>query len=89
MSVSDRASALAPYAEKLVHNRDVHDAVQRAAVAGRDAYQLARGKRPAKRRRRWGLGVVVVTVAGAGAFVATNAAAREAVLGLVTNNRSK
>jgi hypothetical protein len=48
MSVSDRASALAPYAEQLVNNRDVQDALQRAAVAGRDTYHRARGKTPAK-----------------------------------------
>lgn len=121
MSVSDRAAALAPYAQQLVYNRDVQDAIQRAAAAGRDTYQRARGKSPAKavkdkrlrrrlqqtaqasrdvwiavaesedkrRRPRWGRRLVVVTVAGAGAFVALNAGAREAVLGLVTNNRSK
>ena len=89
MSVSDRASALVPYAQQLLYNRDVHDAIQRAAVAGRDTYQRARGKSPAKGRRRWGLAVVVVTVAGAGAFVALNARAREAARGLVTNNHSK
>jgi hypothetical protein len=42
-----------------------------------------------RRRPRWGRRLVVVTVAGAGAFVALNAGAREAVLGLVTNNDSK
>jgi hypothetical protein len=48
MSVSDRAAALAPYAEQLVNNRDVQDALQRAAAAGRDTYKRARSKGPAE-----------------------------------------
>ena len=48
MSLNDRAAALAPYAEQLLNNRDVQDAVQRAASAGRDSYQRARGTSPAK-----------------------------------------
>lgn len=48
MALSDRASALAPYAEQLLNNRDVHDAIQRAASAGRDSYQRARGTSPGK-----------------------------------------
>jgi hypothetical protein len=48
MSLNDRASALAPYAEQLLNNRDVHDAVQRAASAGRDSFQRARGTSPRK-----------------------------------------
>jgi hypothetical protein len=48
MSVSDRAAALAPYAEQLLNNRDVQDALQRAANAGRDSYKRARGTNPGK-----------------------------------------
>jgi hypothetical protein len=48
MSLNDRAAALAPYAEQLLNNRDVQDAIQRAANAGRDSYQRARGTSPAK-----------------------------------------
>ncbi|MGZ4179551.1 MAG: hypothetical protein ACXVUL_02540 [Solirubrobacteraceae bacterium] len=48
MSVNDRAAALAPYAEQLLNNRDVQDAIQRAASAGRDSFQRARGTSPAK-----------------------------------------
>ena len=48
MPVNDRAAALAPYAEQLLNNRDVQDAIQRAANAGRDSYQRARGLSPAK-----------------------------------------
>ena len=115
MSVNDRAAALAPYAEQLLNNRDVQDAIQRAANAGRDSLQRARGTSPKKavkdkrlqrrlhetaqaswevwtavaesgkpkRRARWGRRIVVLTVAGAGVFVALNADARETVLGLL------
>lgn len=118
MALSDRASALAPYAEQLLNNRDVHDAIQRAANAGRDSYMRARDTGPGKavkdkrlqrrvqetakaswdvwtavaesgkpkRRARWGRRIVLVTVAGAGAFVALNADARETVLGLLPNS---
>ena len=48
MSLNDRASALAPYAEQLLNNRDVQDALQRAASAGRDSFQRARGTSPKK-----------------------------------------
>jgi hypothetical protein len=48
MSINDRAAALAPYAEQLLNNRDVRDAIQRAANAGRDSYQRARGTSPRK-----------------------------------------
>jgi hypothetical protein len=48
MSINDRAAALAPYAEQLLNNRDVQDAIQRAASAGRDSYQRARGTSPRK-----------------------------------------
>src|SRR6476659_8865102 len=48
MSINDRAAALAPYAEQLLNNRDVQDAIQRAASAGRDSYQRARGTGPRK-----------------------------------------
>jgi hypothetical protein len=47
-SLNDRAAALAPYAEQLLNNRDVHNAIQRAANAGRDSYQRARGTSPRK-----------------------------------------
>jgi hypothetical protein len=48
MSLNDRAAALAPYAEQLLNNRDVQDAIQRATSAGRDSFQRARGKSPGK-----------------------------------------
>jgi hypothetical protein len=48
MPINDRAAALAPYAEQLLNNRDVQDAIQRAATAGRDSYQRARGTSPRK-----------------------------------------
>jgi hypothetical protein len=48
MSVSERAAALAPYAERLLDNRDFHEAIQRAASAGRATYERARGTTPAK-----------------------------------------
>ena len=48
MSLSDRATALAPYAEQLLNNRDVQDAIQRAASAGRDSFQRAGGTSPGK-----------------------------------------
>ena len=48
MPVSDRAAALAPYAEQLLNNRDVQDAIQRATSAGRDTYKRARGTSPGK-----------------------------------------
>jgi len=48
MPINDRAAALAPYAEQLLNNRDVHDAIQRAASAGRDSFQRARSTSPRK-----------------------------------------
>ena len=48
MSLNDRATVLAPYAEQLLNNRDVQDAIQRAASAGRDSFQRARGTSPRK-----------------------------------------
>ena len=48
MSINDRAAALAPYAEQLLNNRDVQDALQRAANAGRDSYHRARSTSPRK-----------------------------------------
>ena len=49
MSINDRAAALAPYAEQLLNNRDVQDALQHAAAdAGRDSYQRARNTSPRK-----------------------------------------
>jgi hypothetical protein len=47
-SLNDRAAALAPYAEQLLNNRDVQNAIQRAANAGRDSYQRARDTSPRK-----------------------------------------
>ena len=46
MPLNDRAAALAPYAEQLLNNRDVQDAIQRAASAGRDTYRRARKTGP-------------------------------------------
>ena len=48
MSVSDRAAALAPYLETLLDDREVQAAARRAVTAGRESYQRARGKSPAK-----------------------------------------
>lgn len=48
MSVSDRAAALAPYLETLLDDREVQAAARRAVTAGRETYQRARGKSPAK-----------------------------------------
>ena len=48
MPINDRAAALAPYAEQLLNNRDVQDAIQRAASAGRDSYKRARDTGPRK-----------------------------------------
>lgn len=48
MSLNDRAAALAPYAEQLLNNRDVQEAIQRAANAGRDSIHRARGNSPKK-----------------------------------------
>jgi hypothetical protein len=48
MSIEDRAAVIAPYAEQLLNNRDVQDAIQRAASAGRDSFQRARGTSPRK-----------------------------------------
>ena len=118
MPLNDRAAALAPYAEQLLNNRDVQDAIQRAASAGRDSFQRARGTSPSKavtdkrlqrriqetaqasfdawtavaesgkrkRRAHWGRRIAVLTVVGAGAFVALNTDARETVLGLLPGN---
>ena len=48
MSVSDRAAALASYLETLLDDREVQAAARRAVTAGRETYQRARGKGPAK-----------------------------------------
>jgi hypothetical protein len=48
MALNDRAAALAPYAEQLLNNRDVQNAIQRAADAGRDSYKRARATGPSK-----------------------------------------
>jgi hypothetical protein len=46
MSVSDRATAVAPYLQQLLYDREVQAVGRRAASAGREAYQRARGKSP-------------------------------------------
>ncbi len=48
MSVSDRATALAPYLETFLDDREVQAAARRAVTAGHETYQRARGKGPAK-----------------------------------------
>ena len=58
MALTDRAAALAPYAQQLLYNQEVQDAIGRASGATREAYRRARGKRASealqdkKRRRR-------------------------------------
>jgi hypothetical protein len=44
MALSDRAAALAPYAEQLLYNDDVQGALRRAVGAARDAYGRVHGK---------------------------------------------
>lgn len=44
MAVTDRAAALAPYAEQLLYNDDVQAALRRGVGAARDAFGRARGK---------------------------------------------
>ncbi len=48
MSVSDRAAAAAPYLQAVLDDPEVHDALRRAASAGRDTYRRARSKTPGK-----------------------------------------
>ncbi len=46
MGLSQRASAVAPYAQQLLYNQEAQEAIRRAANAARDAYGRARGKGP-------------------------------------------
>ncbi len=48
MSVTDRATAAAPYLQQLLYDREVQAIGRRAASAGREAYQRARGKSPSE-----------------------------------------
>jgi ferric-dicitrate binding protein FerR (iron transport regulator) len=48
MSVSDRAKAVAPYLQQVLYDRELQAVGRRAATAGRDAYQRARGKSPSE-----------------------------------------
>ena len=48
MSVSARAATLVPYLEAVLDDREVQAAARRAVTAGRETYQRARGKGPAK-----------------------------------------
>ncbi len=58
MAMSDRTAAVAPYAQQLLYDQEVQDAIRRAAGATRDAYARSRGKsareaaRDKKLRRR-------------------------------------
>jgi hypothetical protein len=45
MTLSDRAAAAAPYAQQLLNDRDVQDAIRRAFEATRGVYAGGRGKR--------------------------------------------
>ena len=44
MRVSDRAAAVAPYAQQLLYDPQVQDAIRRAAGSTRASYARARGK---------------------------------------------
>lgn len=44
MALSDRAAAAAPYAQQLLYDRDVQDALRRAFAATRDVYARGRGR---------------------------------------------
>ncbi len=45
MALSDRAAAVAPYAQQLLYDAQVQDAIRRAAGSTRDSYARVRGKR--------------------------------------------
>ncbi len=45
MALRDRAAAGAPYAQQLLYDPQLQDAIRRAAGSTRDAYARARGKR--------------------------------------------
>jgi hypothetical protein len=72
MALSDRAAAIAPYAQQLLENDDVRDTARQAADATRAAYQRARGQHARKavqdrklRRRVSGAVAAVGEFAGA------------------------
>lgn len=44
MALSERAAAIAPYAEQLIYNSDVQASARDAAQAARAAYRRARGR---------------------------------------------
>jgi hypothetical protein len=44
MTVSDRLTAVAPYARQLLDDEEVREAARRALDASRESYQRARGK---------------------------------------------
>jgi hypothetical protein len=44
MALSDRAAAVSPYVEQLLHDKEVQSAARRAVGATREAYARARGK---------------------------------------------
>jgi hypothetical protein len=46
--VNDRAAAAAPYVERLLYDPEVQAALRRAAAAGRETYERARGRSPGK-----------------------------------------
>jgi hypothetical protein len=46
MSVSDRATAVAPYLQQVLNDREVQAVGRRAVTAGHEAYLRARGKSP-------------------------------------------
>ncbi len=46
MGLSERASAVAPYAQQLLYNEEAQEAIGRASSAARDVYARARGKGP-------------------------------------------
>src|ERR1700735_3194287 len=48
MAVSDRAAAVATYAQQLLNNQDVQSSARQAVDATRAAYQRARGQDPRK-----------------------------------------
>jgi hypothetical protein len=46
MALSDKAAAAAPYVDRLLDDAEVQAAVRRAAAAGRETFNRARGKSP-------------------------------------------
>ena len=114
MTVSERLSAVAPYARQLLDDEEVREAARRALDASRESYQRARGKnareavtdkklrrrlravlgasaefwaamtapRPRRKRRFWRT-LTIVSVLGAGVFLAVNGDGRRAAANLV------